>query len=196
MRNLFRFAAAFILGLPLHATTVYIQGSFDHAFGGPLDGGSFSGSFDMTLPAPNSFVLLTTFDVVMSGPGATIEIKNGQSGSFGEVFGDQIATYGALPLQFVDNKGNSLDIYFATPFNGTGPVIVHTSKGFVADAVVGSNKFSEVAQGGAALTPIPEPSTLAAAAVSILLCGLLARFRSCGNLKNTDEQHPSHSSRR
>ncbi len=196
MRKLFFFFAALTLGLSAHATTVYVQGSFDHTFGGPLDGGSFSGSFNMTLPAPNSFVLLSTFDIVMWSPGTIIHINNGQSGSFGEVFGDQLATYGALPIQFVDNKGDALDIYFATPFNGSGPVIIHTSKGYIADAVISSNKFSEVAQGVASLTPLPEPSTFAAIAISILIFGVLARFRSCGNLKNTDEQHPNHSSGR
>ncbi len=38
-------------------------------------------------------------------------------------------------------------------------MILHTSKGYVADAVVTFNQFSGVAQGVASLTPIPEPST-------------------------------------
>jgi hypothetical protein len=164
--------------IPAHATTVYIEGTFNKVYGGPLDGGTFTGSFDISLPAPGSFVSLTSFDVVMQKGSTVVEIDNSQSGSAGEVFGEYVSTYGALPIQFADSKGDSLDIYFATPFNGAGPVIIDTSQGYVADAIVnvsGTNEFSGVAKGAASLTPFPEPATcglFAAGIAAIALRGL------------------------
>jgi hypothetical protein len=153
-----------------HATTVYVGGSFNKVFGGPLDAGTFSGTFDMSLPAPNSFVLLSSFDVVLQKGATRVEIDNAQSGSFGEVFGEYLSTYGALPVQFSDSKGDSFDIYFAVPFNGAGPVITKTSQGYVADAIVnvsGKNEFSGIGNGEASLTALPEPATFTLFGVGI-----------------------------
>ncbi len=86
------------------------------------------------------------------------------------MFGEYLSTYGALPVQFSDNKGDSFDIYFAAPFNGAGPVITKTSQGYVADAIVnvsGKNEFSGVGNGEASLTALPEPATWTLFAVGI-----------------------------
>jgi hypothetical protein len=170
-----------LVSAPAKATTVYVAGTFNQSLHGPLDNGSFSGSFNIAFPIPASFQTLSTFDILLkNSQGITMaEIKNGQSGSFGEVFGEFEAQDGALNFQFIDTHSNFLDLFFALPFGGNAPVVLHTSGGFASDAGLNGNQDSGLVSGLASQTPLPEPAAYALVSGGLFAFGLLGRLRRC-----------------
>jgi PEP-CTERM motif len=151
---------AILISANATATTVYVAGTFDQSLHGPLDGGSFSGSFNISFPIPATFQSLSTYDILLKNSlGVTVvEIKNGQSGSFGEVFGEFEVQDAALNLQFIDSHSNFLELFFALPFTGNAPVLLHTTTGYASDVGLNSTQDSMVKTGVASQIPLPEPA--------------------------------------
>jgi hypothetical protein len=143
--------------MPAHATLVYFQGTFDT--GGTLASGTFSGDFDISFPIGTTFETLSTFDVFLKKGGTTVEIKNGQSNSFAEVFANDEAVTGGLNFQFIDAAFDSLNLFFTVPFTGNAPVLLHTSTGYAANGTLANGTDTLVKTGIASTSPLPEPGT-------------------------------------
>jgi PEP-CTERM motif len=168
---------AILISANATATTVYVAGTFDQSLHGPLDGGSFSGSFDISFPVPATFQLLSTYDILLKNSlGVTVvEIKNGQSGSFGEVFGELEVQDAALNFQFIDSHSNFLELFFALPFTGNAPVLLHTSTGYASDVGLNSTQDSMVKTGVASQLPLPEPAAYVLVSGGLVALVLLRR---------------------
>ncbi len=160
---------AIIAAIPASATTVYFEGTLNT--GGSASGGSFYGSFDIGFPVGTAFELLSTYDVFVKQGSTIVEMKNGQSGTYGEVFAQYEAQEGGLNIQFIDTARDSLNLYFTVPFTGNAPLLIHTPTGYASSAGIANGATTAAKTGVASLTPLPEPGTwlLTAAGALVLI---------------------------
>ncbi len=180
--KLFGMLVLSLLGaLPACATTFYFTGTFGTSYGGPLNGGTFQGWYNATLPlvgdTGTSYEYLSSYDVLLMKGSTLIEFKPGLNGSSGIYSAVYETVTGGDYLDFTDSSNDNLILYFAKGFAGYGPVVKVTPKGYVSDGGVGgyaNSNLSNVASGIAHATP--EPGTF-----SLLLGALLVVFGLRGN---------------
>jgi len=159
--------------VPAHATEVYIQGNFSS--GGTLSGGRFFGNFNISFPVGTSYTSLSSWDILLVEGGQTVQLQNGPSGSYGEVFAEYETQDGALDIQFIDQAYDFLDLFFTVPFTGNAPVLPSTPTGYASDGSLDDGSATGVASGIASTTPLPEPGTWLFTGAGLLALGFVVR---------------------
>ena len=168
--------AATLAALPASGTIVYVEGTFNAD--GDLNGGTFSGSFDMDFPTVDT-ASLSSFDVVIDGVNGSFEIDSNQSDSVGVYYDQSLTGAGALVIEFLNNNNDdSLDLFFNEPFTGNGSVVPVTTGGYDSQATLSISRATSIASGVASTTPLPEPSTYWLTSVGGLLWLFLRRPHS------------------
>jgi hypothetical protein len=186
-RSLTVLAAFAVLALPASAAVFSIQGQFGNtSFSGPLNGGSFSGTYTVSgLPvADGSIVLLSSWDVTLFSASNTslahFTIANGCAGC-NNVDGRFSPASGDI-LNFGDNSGDFLELQFLAPFNGVGSVIPFGSAigAFSSIAGIGGNTaaLDSIVTSGSSTVPEPASITLLTVAGFGCLARMATRRRS------------------
>jgi hypothetical protein len=188
--SLLRSAAILIalISIPVQASTFDIQGTFGNTnFSGPLNGGSFAGTFTVSgLPvADGSEVLLTSWSVTLFNSVnvalATLTTANGCSGC-NNVDGRFSPASGDI-LNFGNTAADFLELQFAPGFNGAGSAIPFASGfgGFASFAGVGGNSatLDSVVTSATSVAAVPEPSAMAFLAGGLFAIGLIGRQSRC-----------------
>lgn len=179
------FACLLFLGLLMpqicQADAVYnVSGTFGTAFyTGPLNDGTFSGTFDATLPA-SGFASITTFKIeLISASGVVlVDMTNATVGYTGyvSVLPASSCSGGIACDSFGFGNGSTF-LILATPAGFTGGAIYPFDSAFPpvnSFAGFGGNTGStdSVVTSGS-ITPTPEPSTLVLTGIALLFSGLL-----------------------
>jgi hypothetical protein len=151
-------------GLAARADLVYdVTGTFGTTvFTGPLNGGTFSGTFDAALPA-NSSESITTYSVALiSASGLTLADLTGAGGA-GSVMPEPATNCGGVPCDvfLFSNGATFLELTTSAgftggsvnPFNLSLPP-VNSFAGFDGDT---ASTDSIVTSGS--ITPVPEPTS-------------------------------------
>src|SRR5437763_11750541 len=151
-------------GLAARADLVYdVTGTFGTTvYTGPLNGGTFSGTFDVALPA-NSSESITTYSVALiSASGVTLADLTGAGGA-GSVMPESATNCGGLPCDvfFFSNGAAFLELTTSAgftggsvnPFNLSLPP-VNSFAGFDGDT---ASTDSIVTSGS--ITPVPESTS-------------------------------------
>jgi hypothetical protein len=145
--------------------TFGLSGTFGHAYGGPLNDGTFSGTYSLaTLPItpPNtgtSYEYLTSFDVVLKKGNTTVEFTPGLNGSGAYYSAAYESANGGDFLDFYDSHNDTFTLYFASGFKGVGNAILTTSKNYVSAVSVGGSANSNYSNLTSAVSFAPEPAT-------------------------------------
>jgi len=181
-------ACALLLGAILSAPpaqaapiTVDLSGSFGNTYSGPLNGGTFSGTFSVSgLPlTPGSYAYLSSYDVSLynSHGQLLLTFSSSIAGDYGYVDAREESTDKLDFLEFGSNGGlDVLSLLFAPGFTGVGTIqpsvagSAGTNLSIVYDDGFGVGNLSVVASGAAAL-PVPEPSTGALFGAAFAACG-------------------------
>jgi hypothetical protein len=182
----FRLAAILItlISIPIQASTFNIQGTFGNTvFSGPLNGGSFAGTFTVSgLPvADGSQALLSSWNVTLFSSAnvalATLTTANACAGC-GNVDGRFSPASGDI-LNFRDTAGDFLELQFAAGFNGTGTAIPFASAigSFASFAGVGGNSatLDSIVTSATSVAAVPEPSAMILLTGGLFALGLIGR---------------------
>jgi len=176
---------------PAHANTFTIDGTFGTMFGGPLNGGAFSGTFTVPiLPvAAGTFFPFTDWNVVLEDASHSVlaTLSSADVGADAFADGRYLPSSGDL-LTFLEPDGTFLELQFTDPFNGIGPIIPASQHlgNYGSFAGIGGsalNQISDVDSGdsGVGGTPAaPEPSS-----VWLLASGFGVAMRRKRNLRRS-----------
>jgi hypothetical protein len=174
--SLLALAAASASGAAL-ADTFNLSGTFGTStFFGPLNGGSFYGTYDLTNGT------LGTFDIFLKDASGTVqaEINNTNgTGVFGASSTD--AKYMTLAFYTRDSAGaldDVLNLRFLAPFAGVGNMVTYTGSG--SDYSVGAlngyvNSNISLVASGSSVAAVPEPATWGLMGAGLLALGRLRR---------------------
>jgi hypothetical protein len=164
---------------PAAASILHISGNFGTSYGGPLNSGSFNGTYSVaTLPlippdTGTSYEYLSNYDVLMSKGSTLVEFKPGLNSSTGLFSAVYETANGGDYLNFYDSNNDFLILYFAKGFAGVGAVLNTTSKGYISDGGVGGYGGGNISNVISGVASAPEPSSfwLVAGAVALLALG-------------------------
>jgi hypothetical protein len=162
-------------GSVAHADTFNLSGNFGTTtYSGPLNGGSFSGTYDF------DGMSFTSFNISLIDAGgkvlANIDSANGAVSRTGANPSDPTL----IRVSFASDSVNTdlLALNFSAPFTGAG--LVHLGSGsYISFANVGGYVYENVSAvtGGVAVAAVPEPATWGLMGLGLLAAGGVARRR-------------------
>lgn len=179
LRLLALWVAGLSFSLAAQAAPYLLSGTFGTTvYTGPLNGGTFSGSFEFTRPAVGAFdiVLRDASDNVL----AELTNANASAQFVADAGGNGVADI----LQFFTNTGplNFLSVIFDIGFTGEGAVLAFPANlPYSSFAGIGGNTAatdSIVTSGVSVSAAIPEPASLALVGLGLLGAAAVRRKRA------------------
>jgi len=167
--------------LPAEAALFFVSGTFGTTvYSGPLNGGTFSGSYDFNGPVTVTTVL-NNFDIVLRNSSDVILAELTPSNAQGALFPNLFANMDVLQFGSPALDGdpvNFLSLQFADGFNGVGAVVPFSSSpNRLSFAGIGGNtaQTDSIVTSGSS---IPEPGTLALFGLGLAGLGAVRRRRT------------------
>jgi len=158
------------------ADTFTLSGTFDTTtYKGPLNGGTFSGTYDYS---GGSF---SSFDIFLrDASGATLaEISSANGGTSDSYVSLNDPNLWRVAFRSDASNTNLLGLNFAVPFTGAGTVQLGSGS-YIAFANVGGYTLGNVSAvaSGMAVAAVPEPTTWGLMGLGLLTMGAVVRRRS------------------